>query len=115
LRPLARFRVEHLVLGELLARFSRERIFFWRDKQRHEVDFLMKTGRGKQILAIECKAKSARFEPSGLLSFRRRYPQGRNVVVCLDETGPREKRYDKIIVEYLAFPRLADLLSNSGK
>lgn len=106
--------LEHLVLGELQARFPRERIHFWRDKQKHEVDFVVKTGRGKHIMAIECKVRSARFDPSGLLSFRGRYPQGRNLVASLDDVGLRQKRYGEVIVEFVSLPSLAKILSDSA-
>ena len=34
--------LEHLVLGELQARFLPGSIFNWRDKQKYEVDFVLK-------------------------------------------------------------------------
>jgi hypothetical protein len=80
--------LEHLVLGELLARLPRERIGYWRDKQKHEIDFVVRPRRGASVVAIECKARSSRFDPAGLAAFRGRHPRGENIVVCLDLAEP---------------------------
>jgi hypothetical protein len=80
--------LEHLVLGELLAVLPKERVFFWRDKQKHEVDFVVKPSRRAAILAIECKARASQFEPASLRALRGRHPIGENLVVCLDLTEP---------------------------
>jgi len=98
--------LEHLVLGELLARWPREHVYFWRDKQKHEVDFILKPGRRKQVLAIECKSHYRHFDPSGLRSFRRRYPKGKNLVVCLDPVAPWVRSYGEIDVEFVPFKSL---------
>jgi len=79
--------LEHLVLGELQAIFLRNEIHYWRDEQRHEVDFVVKNSRGKKFVAIECKSNSSNFDASrGLWSFRSRYPDGKNILVTLDRS-----------------------------
>ncbi|MBW1808829.1 MAG: DUF4143 domain-containing protein, partial [Deltaproteobacteria bacterium] len=98
--------LEHLVLGELLARRPRENVFYWRDKQKHEVDFVLKPDRGKEVLALECKCSPSHFNPAGLQSFRRRHPSGKNLVVCLDIVAPWEKAFREIDVEFIPFKLL---------
>ena len=97
--------LEHLALAELQAIFLRNEIFYWRDKQRHEVDFVIKKSRGRNFTAIECKSKFAAFDASrGLKSFRARYPEGKNILVTLDQTEPETRVMDglEIIVTGLA-------------
>ncbi|RME20164.1 MAG: ATP-binding protein [Deltaproteobacteria bacterium] len=85
--------LEHLVLGEILARWPRQNVFFWRDKQKHEVDFVLKKGRGKEILAIECKHSHRSFSPSGLKAFRRRYPLGKKPACLPGCSGALARQY----------------------
>ncbi len=102
--------LEHLVLGELLAQWPKEQIYFWRDKQKHEVDFVLKPGRGNKVTAIECKSSYRHFNPAGIKSFRRRHPDGKNLVVCLDELEPWTQSYSDIEVEFLPFRALPGYL-----
>lgn len=104
--------LEHLVLGELLARFDVRRIHFWRDKQQHEIDFVVEVGRRRELVAIECKSSAARFEPSPLQVFRRKHPRGRNFVVSLHETDSFSKTHGDVEVTYLPFDRLPALLES---
>jgi predicted AAA+ superfamily ATPase len=98
--------LEHLVLNELLAALPRESIYYWRDKQKREVDFVVKSGRGAAVTAIECKANSARFDPAALRAFRALHPGGRNLVVCLDLAEPYTARAGDLEVRYVPFDRL---------
>jgi len=45
---------EHLVLDELRSLYGQRSIYFWRDKQKHEVDFVL-ARRASAPVAIECK------------------------------------------------------------
>jgi predicted AAA+ superfamily ATPase len=98
--------LEHLVLGELQARLLRSQIFYWRDKQKHEVDFVVKPGRGAAVTAIECKASVGAFEPAGMAAFRRRHPTGRNVLVCLDVPRAGGRRIGGLEIEVVPLPEL---------
>ena len=98
--------LEHLVLGELLARLPREKIGYWRDKQKHEVDFVFKPRRGKTVVALECKASSKRFAASGLAAFRGRHPAGDNLVVCLDLAEPLETTVKGLEIRFVPFAQL---------
>jgi len=103
--------LEHLVLGEILARFARSRVHYWRDKDQHEVDFVLETGRGREPVAIECKSAGAKFDPRGMRAFRRRHPGRRNLVVTLRGDGGEARRFGDIevrMVPYLDFPALLE-------
>ena len=105
--------LEHLVLGELQAIFLRNEIYYWRDKQRHEVDFVVKKSRGKKFVAIECKSKSSNFDASrGLKSFRSRYPDGKNILVSLDRREPETKVIDGLEITLCGVQELAGLLQD---
>ena len=65
-------------------------INFWRDKQGHEIDFVIETSK-KELLLIECKSHKRNFNAKNLLVFRSHYPEGQNIVVTLDETESTEK------------------------
>jgi predicted AAA+ superfamily ATPase len=102
--------LEHLVLGELCARFDLRRIHYWRDKQHHEVDFVLVSGRRREPLAIECKASPAGFSPEGLTAFRGKYPKGQNLVVTLKQAQPYTKRHGDLEVRYVPFDHFAPIL-----
>lgn len=79
---------EHFVLNELMARLDLDRLFYWRDKRGHEVDFILARP-GRDPVAVECKWSRARVgELGGLAAFRRAYPAGDNYVVIAGETRP---------------------------
>ncbi|MBI4366574.1 MAG: ATP-binding protein [Deltaproteobacteria bacterium] len=71
---------EHVVLETLLASPQPQTVHYWRDKQQHEIDFVIPRGRGA-CDAIECKWDPETFDPDHFALFRRQYPSGRNVVV----------------------------------
>ncbi len=98
--------LEHLVLNELLAAMPRESIYYWRDKQKRQVDFVTKPGRGAPVTAIECKVNSARFDPAALRAFRALHPGGKNLVVCLDLAAPYSARAGDLEIRYVPFDHL---------
>lgn len=94
---------EHLVLNEIQARLQSRKIHYWRDKQGHEVDFVLTPRRGAPV-ALECKWSADDFDPRNLKVFRRHYPRGRNLVVAKDVDRPFRNKYDDIEVEFLSLP-----------
>lgn len=96
---------EHMVLNELHANLQTRRVQYWRDKQGHEIDFIL-IRRGKPIV-IECKWSSEEFTPSSLKVFRNKYPQGNNYVVSYDVTRSYKKSFGKWIVKFV---NLKDLI-----
>jgi len=104
--------LEHLVLGEIVARFGLSRLHYWRDKQQHEVDFVLEAARGREVVAIECKSAAQKLNPAGLQAFRRRYPRGRNIVVTLRDTDAYKRTFAEIEVEFVPYFKLPPLLDN---
>lgn len=102
--------LEHLTLGELLVTFSRSNVFYWRDKQKHEVDFVVKLGRTKKTIAVECKLKPERFKKNNLEIFRKLHPEGPNLVVCLDLVEGFQKRFGEMIVDFVPLSELPEVL-----
>jgi len=82
---------EHLVLDELRARFRAEEIYYWRNKQKKEIDFIL-ARRGFPPLAVECKWKIKSGEYSHFPSFQTIYPDARLLIVSTDGSAPRWNR-----------------------
>lgn len=88
---------EHLVLDELLFEVGPEHLHFWRDKQRHEIDFVW-TPRGRAPVAIECKWRAGQFDPAAAQSFARLHPRAACWVVSQDRTGWIERQHGTLKV-----------------
>jgi len=97
---------EHVVLNEMFARRQRGDVHHWRDKRGHEVDFVL-AGARHAPTAIECKWRADRFDPAGMLAFRRQYPHGGNVVVAQDVGRAYERRFGGLRVRFTGLPGLA--------
>ncbi len=96
---------EHFVLNEIFAQTQSRKIYYWRDKQKHEVDFIADSKAGP--LVIECKWKEADFDPANLKIFRRIYPKGLNFVVTSDIKRAYTRNYDSVTVKFI---NLADMI-----
>jgi len=105
--------IEHLILTELLSFFDRSRIYYWRDKQKREIDFVVKANRGQAPIAIECKAAMTRFNPAAMHAFRKQYPKGENLVVSLDAITQKKQRYGDLIVNHIPFQMLDKILTSA--
>ncbi len=79
---------ELYTLNELKARLPGLKTRYWRDKQGHEVDFVLQGGRGAPLVAVECKWSSRAADLSNLEVFKRRYPAARCVVAAADAGRP---------------------------
>lgn len=100
---------EHLVLNELKAGLQEEEILTWRDKQGHEVDFVL-APRGNAPVAIEVEWSSDAFEPGGLKSFRALHPGSVNIVVAADSRRPDTREIGDISVIICPLSSLISLL-----
>ncbi len=106
---------EHYVLNELQSRLPDRQVRYWRDKQRHEIDFVL-SGRGDSSpRAVECKWSPDQFEPAALLAFRRRYPHGENLVVAQDVDRSFSRGYRGVEVRFVSLEGLIEVLSSSGE
>jgi predicted AAA+ superfamily ATPase len=91
---------EHYVMNELFARLQSRRLCYWRDKDGHEVDFVVDV-RGEAPMAIECKWSASDFDAKNLQVFRRHYSVGDNYVVASDVDRPYSKTYGAVTVHFV--------------
>lgn len=95
---------EQFVLNELLAHLGARAIRYWRDKRGHEVDFVVPVAGA--VAAVECKWRADSFEPRNLAAFRRRHPQGPNLVVAPDVREPWRERSRDLSVDFVPLREL---------
>src|SRR3990172_11314701 len=91
---------EHFVLNELHARLQTGDIRYWRDKRRHEIDFVF-LARGKPPAAIECKWSAGELDARNLAAFRQAHPRGDNFVVAHDVRRPYRRSVAGVDIQFL--------------
>jgi hypothetical protein len=101
---------EHLVLNEISARLPAKKVLYWRDKQHHEIDFVIK-GR-ETVIAIECKWKATAFDPRNMLIFRNHYPHGPNFVITSDTHAHYRRKFKDMTVEFVGLSDAIERLSD---
>lgn len=77
---------EHLVLDSLHFHLFPEEIHYWRDKQKHEVDFVWAPRKGQPV-AIQCKWRAAACDPGDFKPFTNIYPNAALWVIAADRTS----------------------------
>ena len=105
---------EHFVLNEMQASLQMQEIHYWRDKNKHELDFVIRR-RGEAPDAIECKWSAAEFDPKNLLAFRRQYPQGKNWVVATDVERSFTRQVKGVEVCYVGLRELVGSLAELAR
>jgi hypothetical protein len=95
----------------MMAHGQLRNIRFWRDKQGHEIDFVL-LGPGKDPMAIECKWSADAFDINGLRAFRKRYEKGENWVVAGDVTRSYPRKINGLEVDFIGIDHLAKRLGN---
>lgn len=104
---------EHLVLNELDAILQGSpSIMHWRDKEGHEVDFVL-APRGAPPIAIEAKWSADAFEPEGMQAFRALHPGIVNLVVSANVDQPFEREIKGLAVTFCPLSALANLKTGS--
>ena len=98
---------EHFVLNELQAYRQSRTVQYWRDKRGHEIDFVL-AARNQAPTAIECKWTASGFDPTGIQSFRARYPKGRNFVVAHDVDRSFLRRFGGMEIRFVNLRGLID-------
>jgi len=88
---------EHLVLEHLLAHFPDTPAQYWRDKNGHELDFVL-AHRRDAVDVLECKWDANVFDAAALHLFRGYYPHGRNFLVTPSGDPPYSTRYGDLEV-----------------
>jgi predicted AAA+ superfamily ATPase len=96
---------EHFVLNELHARLQTRDIRYWRDKRRHEIDFVFQR-RGRSPIAIECKWSAGAFDAFNLAAFRQIHPRGDNFVVCRDVERAYRRSVGGVDVQFVGLDAL---------
>jgi len=101
---------EHCVLNEIQAHLQQRTIHYWRNKQQHEIDFVIPNKNHGGITAIECKLNSSRatlntssLESMGknIEAFRKLYPEGDNFIVCSDITASFTRKYNDLTLTFV--------------
>jgi len=87
---------EHLVLDALRFRFADEDIFYWQDKSRREVDFVIRRGRDR-VDVIECKINPDKLDAKPVEAFRSLYPKGDNYIVSPAVKKPYKVRRGDLV------------------
>jgi len=98
---------EHFVLNEVQGLVQTRRLMYWRDKRGHEVDFVFPVRQGSPV-AVECKWTQSDFDARNLISFRKQYPEGENLVVSSDVDRSYRRTYGGISVLHTG---LSDLIT----
>ena len=104
---------EHFVLNEIQAQLQTRDIRYWRDKRKHEIDFVL-ARRGQPPHAIECKWSAGGFEPGNLLAFRRQHPEGPNWVVAADVERSYIKTWSGVTARFVGLRELVSNLRDSA-
>lgn len=99
---------EHYVLGELRSVLQSRQMHYWRDKARHELDFVVARDPQRPI-AIEAKWSEDAFEPRALAAFRALHPEGENLVVSHDTGRAHVRRVGGLSVRFVGIEHLAGL------
>jgi predicted AAA+ superfamily ATPase len=92
---------EHLVLDMLRVVYGK--VYYWKDKDKTEIDFIVKGGRS-EFHAIECKINPDKYLPSAIRKFRKYYPKGRNYCFCPHIHAPFKLSFDGIEVHFQTVP-----------
>jgi predicted AAA+ superfamily ATPase len=92
---------EHLVLDMLRVAYGS--VYYWTDKAKNEIDFIVKEQGGK-LHTIECKINPDRYSSGSVMKFREYYPQGRNFCFCPHIKVPYKLSLGNIDVEFQSVP-----------
>lgn len=102
---------EHYVMNELFARLQTRQLYYWRDKNNHEIDIILDV-RGGDPITIECKWSASDFDAKNLHIFRRWYPAGANFVVASDVDRPFSRIAGNVAVQFVGLTDLVNALRN---
>ena len=87
---------EHLVLDSLRCHFADDDIFYWQDKSRREVDFVIRHSRNR-VDVVECKINPDKLDTTSTQAFRSLYPEGENIVISPAVKEPYQFRCDGLV------------------
>ena len=99
---------KHLVLDALRLRFPEDRVRYWRDKSRREVDFVIRHGTGGVDL-VACETDPYALDPGPAKLFRSRYASGANYIVTPAVHAPYRVRYGSMTFTVCSTPHLVSI------
>lgn len=111
---------EQCVLNELHGKLQTRSIHYWRDKQGHEIDFVIHHKANGSLTVIECKfstlennlrQSSVTEIGKNIEAFRRYYPTGENFVVASNVDTPFTKHYCDISLTFVSPTNLTEFLT----
>lgn len=100
---------EHYILNEIISRLQTRSVLYWRNKQGHEIDFVIKI-RGESPAIVECKWNADEFNPKNLKLFRKRYTGGENFVVAKNIDDPFIEKFNDLTVQFVNLEQLIEKL-----
>ncbi|MBA2306724.1 ATP-binding protein [Candidatus Dependentiae bacterium] len=101
------FMWEHCILNEIHSHLQTRAINYWRDKQDHEIDFVINNRVENTLTAIECKFNSFPDTLSiteigkNFEAFRKHYPNGDNIVVSSNIDTSFTRRYKDLTIFFM--------------
>lgn len=114
---------EQFVLNEMHGQLQTHAINYWRDKQGHEVDFVVRHKNNNSLSVIECKfaipvsslGKSALLAmANNVEAFRKYYPDGKNYIVASNIDIPFERQHGDITLSFVSTKQLIEELAKAG-
>ena len=114
---------EQFVLNEIHGHLQTHSINYWRDKQGHEIDFVIRHKNNNSLSAIECKfmIPVASLSKSALSAiaknievFRKHYPEGKNYIVASNIDIPFERQHENITLSFINTKQLMKELLEAG-
>jgi predicted AAA+ superfamily ATPase len=98
---------EHYVLNEIHSLLPGVKLQYWRDKQKHEIDFVLASRPNAPPMAIECKWSADAFDAANLQIFRRHYPKGKNLVIAHNVKESYTRSVGGLQIRFTGLPNLA--------
>lgn len=102
---------EHFVLNEIFAHLQDRNIGYWRDKQGHEIDFVINR-KGYPLVAIECKWRDKDFDPTNTKVFLRYHDKAIVYVVAHNVGRPYNRTYGDFTVKFINLTDLTNILAH---
>ncbi|MCH7590620.1 ATP-binding protein, partial [PVC group bacterium] len=100
---------EHFVINEIFAHMQTRKINYWRDKQGHEIDFIIQK-RSQPLLAIECKWSSQDASCKNFRIFSKKHPLTKFIVVSRDIDKSFTKNFKECNVSFVSLEDLIKLI-----
>ena len=98
------------MLDTLLFYLPAEEIHYWRDKQKHEIDFVW-APRTAPPVAIQCKWRAAAGNPADFVSFSNLYPAADRWILAADRTGAITRTHNAKSYTETGIDALPELIS----